>query len=180
MMSDRCTGKCCKAFPLGYYTKEQIQFLYENTIKPVLPLPPFPEGLNHFSRIEGIEEWWPWMIFIGRFSYHPTTGVESQDGKEHDYFTCSKLLPNGDCSVYEDRPHFCRSYGVEIRCEHPDCEWKSGREAFDEAVRQKEIAEDEFLKEYKELKASGFFDSAETKKVSESNNEDLCSIELAE
>ena len=157
-MSDRCTGKCCQAFVLGGYTKEQIQYFYDNDEIEKEDRPPLPEGLNYFRRIDGIKEWWPWMKYIGSFEEHPITKEKNASDKKLEFFNCTKLQPNGDCGVYDKRPHFCQSYGVDIDCEHKDCNWKSGREAREKLKAEKEKAEKEFLVEYEKRKADGYYD----------------------
>lgn len=122
---DRCTGECCKAFVLNNYTKEELQYSYDQ-----LKLPLEMRWVDPPGRIVipvEIKIWWPWMIYLGNYDKHPITGKEYPEG--YDFFTCSQLLPNGDCAVYEQRPHFCRGYGVTIDCEHDCCTWHSGRAA---------------------------------------------------
>lgn len=125
MCEDRCTGLCCKAFVLCDYTREELQFAFDTVGIPTeearLKLP----KLLGFRMVYplGIEKWWPWMIYLGRFDAHPTTGKKFNAPSGLDCFTCSQLMPNGDCAVYEDRPHFCKSYGVTFDCEHEGCTW---------------------------------------------------------
>jgi Fe-S-cluster containining protein len=129
-MSDRCFGQCCKAFVLGGYDREVIQKTYDNELRMVT------EGMTDWvkpseywfpeKRVKDILDWWPWMVYIGRFDEHPVTGETNKADDGLDYFTCVKLSPEGDCLAYENRPHFCRSYGITIPCEHKDCQWSAG------------------------------------------------------
>lgn len=129
---DRCTGKCCQAFPLGIYSIEELQASYDGELRWTLgemfgwsgPRAPYP-----MPRIAEIIDWWPWMIHLGRYHDHPTTGKPTPEGAT-DYFTCSKQDPStGDCTVYDARPHFCRSYGVTCACEHDGCTWSAAKKS---------------------------------------------------
>jgi Fe-S-cluster containining protein len=127
-MKDRCDGTCCKAFVLGGYDRHELQRCYDNQFRLAT------EGQTDWVRphefwyasrnIDGILEWWPWVRYIGTFDVHPVTGEKNASDGPKDFFTCIQLAENGDCKVYEDRPHFCKSYGVTIECEHENCRWK--------------------------------------------------------
>lgn len=137
---------------LNDYSREELQFAFDTVGMPTeevrLKLPKIL-GFRWVYPLE-IEKWWPWMIFLGTFRSHPTTGKEFQSAM--DCFTCSQLLPNGDCAVYEDRPHFCKSYGVTIDCEHEGCTWTVGQAEREKLKKEKRDLEDQFLKEYKATK----------------------------
>jgi len=121
-MGSRCRGQCCQAFVLGGYDLEYIQRSYDNTIRMWLGEDfgwTKPEGWLP-TLVNGIFRWWPWMVYLGRFKAHPVTGAEHQ---EMDYFTCSQFSEEGNCLVYDRRPHFCRTYGITTPCEHEGCQW---------------------------------------------------------
>jgi Fe-S-cluster containining protein len=119
-LADRCNGLCCKAFVLGNYSHEELKFAFEHR-RSAGESVQVPQGIRWIKPLE-IETWWPWMIHLGKFEVHPTTG--DSFGKEVDFYTCSQLQPNGDCAVYKNRPHFCQSYGTsQCACEHKDCAW---------------------------------------------------------
>lgn len=125
--TNRCCGTCCKAFVLGGYTREKVQRCYDNALRLET------EGMTDWVRphvhwypliVNGILRWWPWMEYLGHYRSHPITGRTNNEPNGLDYFTCNQLSPEGNCMVYDQRPHFCRSYGVDIQCEHTDCTWK--------------------------------------------------------
>ena len=122
----RCSGHCCEAFVLNGYDRERIQRCYDNEIRFWLGSQfdcwTHPEGWEP-QLVEGIFDWWPWMVYLGRFDSHPKTKAENNSKGGRDYFTCTQLGPNGDCLSYLNRPHFCKSYGVTVNCEHDGCTW---------------------------------------------------------
>ena len=122
-----CTGKCCRAFVLGGYSVEYIQTLYDAVMRSEIGQYWFdwqPAELSFYNQhkliyqIEDIIFWWPWMVYIGTFEKHPITGKKTP---KMDYFSCIQHSHDGKCLVYDQRPHFCRSYGVTVECEHDDC-----------------------------------------------------------
>ena len=146
MTKDRCTGQCCKAFFLGGYTQEEIQHAYDVDGVPWEDRPIIPKGIR-VVKPRGIKRWWPWMIHLGKFKHHPVTGKENNCGKELSFFTCSKLQSNGDCGVYEDRPHFCRSYGITVECEHDNCNWSGRKELREQEIEKNRGSYDTIKKE---------------------------------
>jgi Fe-S-cluster containining protein len=139
-------AKCCQAFVLGGYSAEEVQQMYDNEVRDVMGewfdwAKPDNWRITH---IVGILDWWSWMIPLGAFEIHPVTG-RGAEGGPMEYFTCSQLAENGDCLVYDRRPHFCESYGVTIACEHEDCPWT-------EARNRRELKRVQDLSELKTLK----------------------------
>lgn len=135
-MTRTCDGTCCQAFVLGGYSKEEIQGFHDDAIRVWMGEFWGWEPRTCKNLIEGIETWWQWMVFIGHHDSHPVTREKStRNGM--DYFTCNQRGPGGLCLVYENRPHFCRSYGVTIACEHEGCTWK-GVLTKEEVERRKE------------------------------------------
>lgn len=124
---DRCRGDCCKAFPLSCVTTEELQKHYDNAVRLEYGDQfEWTRPKNWYPRQhEGILEWFPWLIPLGAHTEDPVTGQAHEEPNEPiHYFSCSKLAENGDCTVYDRRPHFCRSYGVTTPCHTPGCRWK--------------------------------------------------------
>ncbi len=91
----RCTGQCCKRFPLQF-SPEEIEWRQDQ-----LKDGPFVNDM---------------VIYLGIGSIG--------DLSETHLYTCRHHLPNGDCGVYEYRPRMCTdypSYGRGGRCHHADC-----------------------------------------------------------
>lgn len=155
MNKDRCTGECCKAFVLNNYDREVLQQAYDDEIRILTEgmwdwiRPNIQDIINPSTkailyrwpqyRIDGILDWWPWMIYLGKFTKHPTTGEENFHPRGLDFFTCSQLSQNGDCLVYDKRPDFCRVYGADYPCEHKNCNWKGVLHKDEENISKDEI-----------------------------------------
>lgn len=100
---DRCAapGHCCKAFPLTVQipigsTPAQVETIMNERSHQPLPFKPLrraPKGTWHRKPDEGHEYW---------------------------LFNCPKLLPDGRCGAYEERPETCRIYepGNDEMCFH--------------------------------------------------------------
>lgn len=91
----RCTGHCCRMFPLPYdlETIQQKQTVLQDgafIADMLVPLPREPELGGRPPQLY----WW---------------------------FTCRHLTDRGDCGVYEERPEMCRGYPYGGRCVNPGC-----------------------------------------------------------
>ena len=129
-MSDRCTGHCCRAFVLGCRSPEELATSEANFWRRegVCDIFGWVEADCVLHTAEDIGWWLPWMKHLGKFTENPTDcpGVE-QSPTGYDYYTCTQLSDSGDCKVYKQRPHFCRSYGIECACRFPGCTWKGAK-----------------------------------------------------
>jgi Fe-S-cluster containining protein len=90
----RCTGHCCKKFPLPFpnlksmFTPEYDSHKYQNG-----------EQIRNM------------VIFL---EPHPTK-------PEYGYYTCKNLTTNGDCAIYDQRPRMCSEYPYGDKCVIPGC-----------------------------------------------------------
>lgn len=94
MTDPRCTGHCCRSFPLNH-TIEQLRAYAADTSK------------GNASEAGQIADM---LIPLGA----------RDDGRE--MFTCRHHdTETGDCRIYEDRPRMCRDYPYGRSCEHSEC-----------------------------------------------------------
>lgn len=100
-MSQRCTGHCCKNFPLPRTIEElRENWLLWRTGK---------HAENPAAIIEDIDLIYPMVIPLG----------VDRNGTHR--YTCKHLLANGDCSIYIDRPRMCSEYPYGHPCDHDEC-----------------------------------------------------------
>lgn len=146
------------SFPLPY-GPEDLDKAYNNELRIMglsdmfgwVPAKRFDDGtvcgFTFWRRVQGIERWWPWLRFVGRMESNPRSGEVYREPLP--VYTCIKHDPDtGDCTVYDQRPHFCRSYGrLEVPCDYPSeqCECgvihrgeESHRLALEEEERERE------------------------------------------
>lgn len=90
----RCTGHCCRAFPLPL-TPEEIAD---------------PEHMARF--IDG-----PQIAAMVRYIGPAPPG---STGGHHSY-SCTSLTDSGDCGIYEDRPVMCRDFPYGRTCTVDGC-----------------------------------------------------------
>ena len=88
----RCTGHCCRRFPIGDSTPEQWA-----------------------------DPLWFGKAKDGQFIADMLISLGTDDtGKYH--YTCRHFnVETGNCMAYESRPDMCRDYPYGNPCEHPDC-----------------------------------------------------------
>jgi len=112
-MSDRCTGHCCRRFPLSA-SLEEIR-----------------EDLARVARGEPHRYGTPRdaaFILDMVVPLERSAVPDGHVGEPRQYYTCRHLLATGDCGVYEQRPLMCSDYPYEGgRCHHPECTWDDGR-----------------------------------------------------
>ncbi len=86
-------GNCCKKLTLSTGPGEYITFWKD----------------DGFAAAEARMEEWK-LPFVPIEINH--TFTDDQTGSEYVdyYYSCPKLLPNGRCGIYDDRPALCRSY----------------------------------------------------------------------
>jgi Fe-S-cluster containining protein len=96
----RCTGHCCRCFPLPYGPEE----LQEKK-----------------GSAEDGEQIAAMVVYVGLRH----TSTESNEGvppaNPLHFYSCSNLLPSGDCGVYETRPEMCRGFPYEGECGYTAC-----------------------------------------------------------
>lgn len=92
----RCTGHCCRNFTIPI-TPDQLKNKEYGTF-----------NKEDFDRIAEV------VVYLG----------EGVGGKNGHRYTCSKLLPNGDCGDYENRPKMCREYPYGEECKVVGCTMK--------------------------------------------------------
>lgn len=94
MTERRCTGHCCRRFPLSH-TLEQLRAYAADTSK---------ANASEAAKILDM------LISLD----------VREDGRE--MYTCRHHdTETGDCRIYEDRPRMCRDYPYGKSCEHGEC-----------------------------------------------------------
>jgi len=156
-------GLCCIAFPLPY-GPEELDKIYNNELRMMglsdmfgwMPAKQWDDGTmggwTATRRVQGIERWWPWLKYVGTVKINPIDNMEYS--KPLATYTCIKHDPEtGDCTAYEDRPHFCRSYGsLEVPCTFAssECEcgvFHYGEAKWKEALAKRDAEQEELVKE---------------------------------
>ncbi len=91
-MEKRCSGHCCKDFPL----------------------PVSIDDLKDPNRtIEDSEKIADMLILLRESEY--------ADGRKQYRYTCKHLTSGGDCTIHNEKPKMCRDYPYGKPCEHKDC-----------------------------------------------------------
>jgi Fe-S-cluster containining protein len=120
-MTDRCRGHCCLAFPLPRSPEELAADVRE------VEAAEAEQRLPARRAVLGVERWFSWLTYLGKKTRHPTadrgSALDCPEGQH--FYSCKMLSPEGDCLAYDNRPHFCRTYGVFEPCEHSACTWKA-------------------------------------------------------
>ncbi len=115
-MSGRCTGDCCRRFPLSVSPEEMRADLQARET-------------GTFSRFDPVETRFVLdMVIPIEVSKIRIDGTEAEEPRQ--YYTCRHLQPSGDCGAYENRPRMCSDfphYGRGSACEHVHCQWEDGK-----------------------------------------------------
>ncbi len=99
VITERCTGHCCREFPIGSHT---IQDLRDIAADP-----------NRVERGEAAN-----IIDM----LVPLGEKPDKDGRVRPVYTCRHLdATTGDCRNYKGRPRMCRDYPYGNPCEHAEC-----------------------------------------------------------
>ena len=93
----RCTGHCCRAFPLPFGPEELAAKAW---------------GYQDGEQIAAM------AIYLGQLEGPPEPHCSL--GPAH-YYTCKNLQDNGDCGIYDDRPQMCRGYPYGGQCGYTAC-----------------------------------------------------------
>lgn len=109
----RCTGHCCRSFPLPW-SPEGLRAALADTVA----------GRQGWEDIEIIQ---PMVIPIEK-AEPAVAECNSPVGKGQDewwLYTCRHLdTESGDCQIYESRPKMCQDYGKAYPCSTPGCTWE--------------------------------------------------------
>jgi Fe-S-cluster containining protein len=108
---DRCTGGCCKEF----YMQSSLEELKRDYDRHMA-------GEDH--RFDEIEIIYPMLICQDELGDSDGNPLGSRSGHR---YSCKNLLPNGDCGIYENRPHMCRQFPNNKECGRSDCTWSLGQ-----------------------------------------------------
>jgi Fe-S-cluster containining protein len=103
MSERRCTGHCCRCFPLPK-TPAELASNYAA----------FLAGEMHENGkplIQDIEKIAPMVIPLGSEQVYA-------DGSKSQYYTCKHLQENGDCANYANRPLMCSEYPYGKPCRY--------------------------------------------------------------
>lgn len=126
-MGDRCTGHCCKCFPLGIEPDERPTGFSPDELEEIFNAhaedrEPTANGGRYLNDIEIV---YPMIRYLGESTVR--IDGEKVDPPIHVY-ECAHLQENGDCGIYESRPEVCRDYPYGRPCGQPDCTWDEARE----------------------------------------------------
>lgn len=104
----RCTGHCCRRFPIGDCTPEILQ---EMVAAAKEKMPGSAIWLDEISNIADMVIW---------------LGVEHHEGVGfRHYYTCKHLdAKSGDCMNYAKRPRMCSDYPYGGECKYVGCTMK--------------------------------------------------------
>jgi len=105
MSGDRCTGHCCRCFSLPYGPDELA---------------------TRKARIKDGEQIVAMVRYLGR-TVPPGMPHQRNESSSDHYYTCTNLLANGDCGIYETRPGMCRNFPDDGPCPYPQCENEATR-----------------------------------------------------
>lgn len=125
---DRCTGHCCKTFPLPVGPAELRQRArWARRLRLAGKLPgrasQHAESPTLTQDGEAIAAMARPIAFTDR---NLITGGDRLPQTMH-WYTCRNLQANGDCGIYSTRPQMCRGYPYGARCDHPNCTWAAAR-----------------------------------------------------
>jgi Fe-S-cluster containining protein len=93
----RCTGHCCRGFSLEH-PYETVLAEYERWQRD-------PASATKIPEVAKIAEM---LIPLGTF-------------RGQELFTCHHLSPEGDCTIYEQRPPMCRDFPGPTPCPYRNC-----------------------------------------------------------
>ena len=129
---DRCVGHCCQGFSgIGEYAN--LRDTYESALA--------KEEYDRMPMDRDVLEIFPMLIPLrlplkDEFSqnvFHPLASIRKTPPSPDELdpekallaepatYSCKNQLPNGDCGIYEKRPHMCRHYPNGRRCEYVMC-----------------------------------------------------------
>ncbi len=109
----RCRGHCCRCFVLSI-TYEDLQ----KSVANVEGATKFTDDIQILDMLIPLGEISAQEAFE-KFGVSPVEGLASTEAKPR--FTCRHLLSNGDCGIYENSPHMCRSY-PKLACQYKECQ----------------------------------------------------------
>lgn len=118
-MSDRCTGQCCRRFPLNMTPTNIREQAGRRAARD-------PSGAADDAMIADMVIW---------VASEPIGNPER--GEYRDFYSCKHLLLSGDCGAYERRPaHMCGDCPYGKACEHGAlCEWDLAREGYHQGAK---------------------------------------------
>ena len=126
-MGDRCSGHCCKVFPLGSDPDKRPAGFSPDELAEIFRAQTEgrePKG-NGGRTINDLEIIYPMLRYLGE-------SAERIDGEKVEppihVYRCAHLQESGDCGIYETRPEMCREYPYGRPCNQPDCTWDEARE----------------------------------------------------
>lgn len=105
-LCDKCfdPGRCCKRL-MFFAGGEHVTFWLDEPILPQMTMHTDDAGRVNPFKVQEI-----------------TDRYKDEDGREYGtiVFECTKLLPDGRCGIYEDRPWLCRVFpeGEDRLCVH--------------------------------------------------------------
>lgn len=103
-MANRCTGHCCKNFPLPY-SHSDLKLAFEAWRK----------GESEWKDLNGKPHPLPQDIHL---IYPMVIPLPVKDQFRYD---CKHLDGQGDCTIYENRPRMCVDYPYGKMCQKKGC-----------------------------------------------------------
>lgn len=119
----RCTGQCCKEFPLSYGPEELRERCKPRPALDILRISK-PTFLD-MAPIQDGEIIADMVIYLGwrRWKLADINDEMKAQPKMH-FYTCKHLQDDGNCGIYDKRPRMCRDYpeyGRDGFCGHTTC-----------------------------------------------------------
>ena len=132
----RCSGHCCRSFSIRKSPEElKAEFLLPKDdcrrgkdidimYSMLIYLGAFET--NPLLRLRG-ESWAVKGLHLAKrdMENHPQFQMELKETPSYNstghYYACKNLSLDGNCTIYETRPHMCRSYPNGHRCQFADC-----------------------------------------------------------
>lgn len=127
---DRCTGHCCQKLTIPF-SPEKLREAYDAWLRSQNG---YPIHMNHtednqkiYSDIHLIA---PMLEHLGEFEVSPVKQVNKlirigKPTKGH-YYRCKNFdTKKKICTIYEIRPHMCRSYPNGHPCNYSGCTWST-------------------------------------------------------
>ena len=134
----RCGGHCCRCFDLSVSINDLKASIAGTYIG----------STGVISVIEDAEKTLDMLVPLGETTdaevegKHGLTRLIGQ-GPAKERYTCKHLQENGDCGVYDSRPHFCRTYPEKhmASCLWKECEASCGIKQMVAAIAEKKGVE---------------------------------------
>lgn len=126
----RCTGHCCQKFTIPL-SPQELREAYDRWLRTQNGYPvPMNGHVDDGKLYQDIHLIAPMVVHLGEFKTTPIRQVNPLVvlGKNRGghYYRCKHFdSKEKKCTIYETRPHMCRSYPNGKTCNYAACTWKS-------------------------------------------------------